>query len=205
MLDLLDYRRRVGDLYRRIREAEMPAAAWQDFRRTRDDLFRAHPQSPLDADQKRAFGGLRYFDYAPAYRVVATVDTQVEPVHVTYDLGDDGQFACRRFGQVRAALPTGETILSLYWIEGYAGGVFLPFGDSTNREATYGGGRYLLDTIKGADLGMAGERIVLDFNFAYNPSCAYNPRWVCPLAPPENRLPFPVHAGELAFSDLNER
>lgn len=201
MLDLLDYRRRVGDLYRRIREAESSAAAWADFRRARDDLFRAHPQSPLDAEQKRAFSGLRYVDYDPAYRVLATVETDVDPVLVRYDLGDDGQFVCRRFGQVRAPLPTGAAVLCLYWIEGYGGGVFLPFGDSTNRSTTYGGGRYLLDTIKGADLGMDGARIVLDFNFAYNPSCAYNPRWVCPLAPPENRLPIPIHAGELAFDE----
>ncbi|MBE0690747.1 MAG: DUF1684 domain-containing protein [Anaerolineae bacterium] len=201
MLDLLDYRRYVGDLYRRIREASSPDQAWQDFRHTRDDLFRAHPLSPLDTDQKRTFSGLRYFEYDPAYRVLATVDTHVEPVVVDYDLGDDGHFECRRFGQVRLILPVGEAILSLYWIEGYGGGVFLPFGDTTNREMTYGGGRYLLDTIKGADLGMSGAQIVLDLNFAYNPSCAYNPRWVCPLAPPDNRLPIPIHAGEMGFDD----
>ena len=68
-------------------------------------------------------------------------------------------------------------------------GVFLPFLDETNRSETYGGGRYLLDTIKGADLGREGERLVIDFNYAYNPSCAYNSRWQCPLAPQENWLP----------------
>jgi uncharacterized protein (DUF1684 family) len=88
--------------------------------------------------------------------------------------------------------------LSLFWISGYGGGVFVPFADATSRETTYGGGRYLLDTIKGADLGSTPEgEIILDFNFAYNPSCAYNPRWTCPLAPPENRLPFAVTAGEM--------
>jgi hypothetical protein len=68
-------------------------------------------------------------------------------------------------------------------------GVFLPSLDETNRSETYGGGRYLLDTIKGADLGREGERLVIDFNYAYNPSCAYNSRWQCPLAPQENWLP----------------
>ena len=63
-------------------------------------------------------------------------------------------------------------------------------------DATYGAGRYLYDTIKGADLGVGAESIVLDFNFAYNPSCAYDERWSCPLSPPENRLPFAVNAGE---------
>jgi len=201
VLDLLDYRRRVGDLYRRIREATTPAEAWKDFRQARDDLFRAHPQSPLDADQQREFTGLRYFDYDPAYRVLATVDADVDPTRVRYDLGDDGVFVCRRFGQVRTVLPAGAVVLGLYWIEGYGGGIFLPFGDATNRGTTYGGGRYLLDTIKGADLGTSSAQIVLDFNFAYNPSCAYNPRWVCPLAPPENRLLIPIRAGEMAFGD----
>ena len=86
--------------------------------------------------------------------------------------------------------------LELYWLQGYGGGVFLPFGDATNGLETYGSGRYLLDSVKGADLGMAGERIVLDFNFAYNPSCSYDPRWACPLTPPENRLPIEITAGE---------
>jgi len=86
--------------------------------------------------------------------------------------------------------------LELYWTEGYAGGVFLPFTDVGAGRSTYGGGRYLLDTSKGADLGMKEGNLVLDFNFAYQPSCSYDPRWVCPLAPPVNRLPFPVEAGE---------
>jgi uncharacterized protein len=90
--------------------------------------------------------------------------------------------------------------LTLFWIEGYGGGLFLPFKDLTNRTETYGGGRYLYDTIKGADLSASPEAVILDFNFAYNPSCAYGPDWICPLAPRENALPFPVSAGERAFS-----
>ena len=86
--------------------------------------------------------------------------------------------------------------LELYWLQGYGGGIFLPFGDTTNGHETYGSGRYLLDSVKGADLGMAGERMVLDFNFAYNPSCSYDPRWACPLTPRENRLPIEIAAGE---------
>ncbi len=86
--------------------------------------------------------------------------------------------------------------LSLYWLDGYAGGLFLSFRDATSGKETYGACRYLLDTVKGADLGTEGERLVLDFNFAYNPSCAYDARWACPLAPPENRLAVSVRAGE---------
>ena len=199
MLDLLDYRRRVTEMYRLIRVSDDPHAAWKMFRQTRDDLFYHHPQSPLDEKQKAAFSGLRYYDYDPAYRMIAAVDTAVEPETLEYELGEDGIVRCTRFGKVSVTLPTGAGTLSLFWINGYGGGVFLPFGDTANRQTTYGAGRYLYDTIKGADLGASLTEIVLDFNFAYSPSCAYNPRWVCPLAPPENRLPFPIPAGEMKF------
>ncbi|MEZ4669345.1 MAG: DUF1684 domain-containing protein [Anaerolineae bacterium] len=199
MLDLLDYRRQVSELYRMLRMADDTAAACAQFRQAKDELFRSHPHSALDHQQKAVFNGLHYYDYDPAYRVVARVDTNVEPEVLNVDLGEDGHFSYRRFGQVTFALPTGTGRLSLFWIMGYGGGVFLPFGDMTNRTSTYGAGRYLYDTIKCADLGTDLEEIVLDFNFAYNPSCAYNPRWVCPLSPPENRLPLAVEAGEKAF------
>ena len=201
MLDLLDYRRRVTQMYRLIRESDDPLSAWQLFRRTRDELFQSHPQSPLDDMQKAAFSGLRYYDYDPAYRVIAAVDPRAKPETLEYELGEDGLLRCTRVARVNVTLPTGTGTLSLFWINGYGGGLFLPFGDTTNRQTTYGAGRYLYDTIKGADLGASLTEIVLDFNFAYNPSCAYNPRWICPLAPPENRLPFPVPAGEMNFSE----
>jgi uncharacterized protein len=87
--------------------------------------------------------------------------------------------------------------LTLFWIEGYGGGVFLPFGDATNGRESFAGGRYLLDTIKSADLGRNPDgRLILDFNFAYYPSCAYSEAWVCPLSPFENRLPAAVRGGE---------
>ena len=98
----------------------------------------------------------------------------------------------RRFGRV--SLPVGT--LDVYWLEAYGGGVFVPFADGTSGHETYGGGRYLLDTVKGSDLGGEDGRLVLDFNFAYNPSCAYDGRWACPLAPPANRLGARIRAGE---------
>ena len=105
-------------------------------------------------------------------------------------------FRFTRFAEASFELDTRPLSLELYWLEGYGGGVFLSFTDATSGDSTYGAGRYLLDTVKGADLGMDGGRLVLDFNFAYNPSCASNPRWACPLAPPTNRLPVAVRAGE---------
>jgi len=189
----MDYRRRVAEAYADLRR-DSSAAAAESFRRWKDDLFRTHSQSPLDETQQSLFSGLAYFPYDPAYRVSATVERvpeQILKVPVS-----EGELRLLRFAQAVFTLPGGVGRLDLYWIEGYGGGVFLPFADSTRGRETYGGGRYLLDTIKGADLGNEGDRLVLDFNFAYQPSCAYNPRWVCPLAPPGNRLPFAVPAGE---------
>ncbi|HVM10097.1 MAG TPA: DUF1684 domain-containing protein [Acidimicrobiales bacterium] len=95
----------------------------------------------------------------------------------------------------RAALGRAGRVLA--GLEGYGGGLFLPFRDATAGDTTYGGGRYLLDTVKGADLGSTGSGdLVLDFNFAYHPSCAHDPRWSCPLAPPGSRLDVRMEAGE---------
>ena len=88
----------------------------------------------------------------------------------------------------------------MHWLEAYGGGLFLPVRDATYGATSYGGGRYVLDTVKGADLGADGDRLIVDFNFAFNPSCAYDPGWVCPLAPPANRLPVAVEAGERSFA-----
>ena len=99
-----------------------------------------------------------------------------------------------RFPVIRLELDLGE--LELYWLEGYGGGLFLPFADATRGTETYGAGRYLLDTVKGADLGAEDGRLVLDFNFAYNPSCSYDDRWACPLTPSPNRISAPIRGGE---------
>ena len=194
-LELLDWKRRVFGLYAGVRAAGDPEAAWHAWRDGRETLFRGHPQSPLPPEAREAFGGLAYFDYDPAFRVLGELvrgDDELRDVAASG--GETVRF--RRFGTVRFELVGEARELSLYWLEGYGGGVFLPFADATRGDATYGGGRYLLDTVKGADLGEADGRLVLDFNFAYNPSCSYDPRWDCPLAPPPNWLLLPVEAGE---------
>jgi uncharacterized protein (DUF1684 family) len=191
----MDWKRRVFGLYQRIREEREPREAWDLWRRERDDLFRNHPQSPIPEERRDDFEGLAYFDYSPAYRVVGKVnDTEPE----TYGIATSGDslYEFTRVGDVGFTLEGEEHSLELLWLEGYGGGLFLPFRDTTAGEQTYGAGRYLLDTVKGADLGGREGEIVLDFNFAYYPSCAYDARWVCPLAPPSNRLDLPVNAGE---------
>jgi uncharacterized protein (DUF1684 family) len=135
-----------------------------------------------------------YFPYDPGLRFLAEVEA-AEPRSLEISGSAGSKIRFTRVGL--ASFELGD--LELYWLEGYGGGVFLPFGDATNGSETYAAGRYLLDTVKGSDLGMDGGRLVLDFNFAYNPSCAYDSRWACPLTPPANRLSVPIRGGELSL------
>jgi uncharacterized protein (DUF1684 family) len=180
-LTLLDWKRRVFALYAEVRAADDPARAWERWCGVRAELYRSHPQSP------RLGGEPVYFPYDPRYRWEAHVEP-LPPQHVQI-----GEFPFVRFGLAVFA----QHRLELYWLAAYGGGVFLPFRDATSGLETYGAGRYLLDTVKGADLGGGGSTLILDFNFAYNPSCAWDEAWACPLTPPANRLSFRVEAGEL--------
>src|SRR3954451_23321036 len=195
--ELLDYRRRVAEIYRGVRmDSADLATRCAAYRSARDDLFRMHSQSPIPVQQRSRFEKLCYYDYDPAFRFVLPVDTDVEPEVLNIELQDDGLVRMRRFGRIQLIVGGQELALSVFWILGYGGGVLLPFRDTTGPQETYGGGRYVLDTIKHADLGQENGRLVIDFNYAYNPSCAYDPRWHCPLAPRENHLPVPIPAGE---------
>jgi uncharacterized protein (DUF1684 family) len=208
-LDLYDYRTRVASMYRERDQAVLAGddarAVCERFRATRDDLFASHPQSALDEEQRAHFEGLRYFPYNPAMCVVAEVDTHVEPTLLTVAMNSEESMTMKRVAHLHFAIENRPATLAMYWLNIYGGGLFLPFRDATSPAESYGGGRYLFDTIKGSVFlpapGASGmERIVLDFNYAYNPSCAYNVRWVCPLAPVENRLNIAIPAGEQIFA-----
>jgi len=203
---LHDWRMQVTALYRTrlnaLMAGEQPDVVCRAFRRERDRLFTAHPQSPLDAQQKQAFRGLPYFPYNPETVVEAGVDPEIEPGRLVVQLAGDETVPLERVANLRFTLAGRAETLTLYWIDVYGGGLFLPFRDGTAPGETYGGGRYLLDTVKGSDMLWPDDRrVLLDFNYAYNRSCAYNPRWVCPLAPAENQLATAVRAGELRFAD----
>lgn len=203
LLQLSHWKREIAELYAKIREVSANDAhgASDLYRKKRDQLFFAHPQSPLDAAQKSTFVHIPYFEYDPDWRLTGTIIPFAPDSNLserTVPLAE-GVLTYRPFARVRFIPPTGTEMpaeLTLYWIGGYGGGLFLPFRDATSGTCSYGGGRYLYDTIKGADLGAHPHSFVLDFNFAYNPSCAYNSRWVCPLSPAENTLSFEVNAGE---------
>ena len=200
-LSLGEWRRTIAETYAAVRQTAPadPARAWNTFRAARDGLFHAHPQSPLSAEARATFQQLEYFPYDPRWRLTGRLSREVAADAFTLDLPADGRIHDTRVARAQFAVDGQAAQLSLFWIEGYGGGLFLPFTDATCGAACSGGGRYLFDTIKGADLGVTPTEIVLDFNYAYNPSCAYDDRWVCPLAPRENRLPFAVRAGEMAF------
>lgn len=222
-LTLADWRRRVADLYAEVRRRHRsdPDAALAFWRREREALYREHPQSPVPAHARATFRAM-HFEPDPALRFEVAVRPDVPTAAMSRAPGPPrapgfaadalgfaapllqlpvsggGAMSFRRIGFVDVPLPGGTRRLGVFWMEGYAGGLFLPFRDATNGHETYGAGRYLLDTAKSADLGGDVTRgtLALDFNFAYQPSCAFDPRWACPLAPSENWLDLPIRAGE---------
>jgi uncharacterized protein (DUF1684 family) len=183
-----DWRRQVHALYADVHAAESPHAGHERWVAGRSTLFGSHPASPRMDGQE-----LRHAAYDPAFRFVLPVESAPAD---RFDVatGTDGIVPFRRIG--RFELP-GLGSLDVWWLASYGGGLFVPIRDATAGSSTYGAGRYLLDTVKGADLGRAGEDWVVDLNFAYNPSCVYDPTWACPLAPAGNRLTAPVPVGEL--------
>jgi uncharacterized protein (DUF1684 family) len=211
-LQLADWRRRIGELYADVRRlaAADPPAAWNRWRLAREWLYREHPSSPVPPDRRPEFVA-RHFAYDPSLRfelllqpdegaaasaVAEGVRNESIGLALPVSLGRPISFD--RIGWLEVPFESGARRLALFWLPEYAGGFFLPFRDATNGAGTYGGGRYLIDSSKGADLGGDPARgtVNLDFNFAYHPSCAFDPRWACPLSPPENRLDLGVRAGE---------
>ena len=202
-LTLADWRRRVAVLYSEVRAmaAADPAVALAHWRTVREWLFREHPQSPVPREERHRFRA-RHFDHDPSLRFVVPVNrapaTDAGALVMELPNSSTDTLSFRRIGSVRLPFADGERRLSVFWMAGYAGGLFIPFRDETNGRETYGAGRYLVDAAKSHDLGVveATGELILDFNFATQPSCAFDPRWACPLAPPENGLDLAVRAGE---------
>jgi uncharacterized protein (DUF1684 family) len=193
ILDLVDYRRQVDEIYLRVRDSGPGPEPWERWTGDRDRLFATHPQSPVE-DRSR-FTGLPYFPYDERWRVTARFEPVEEEAAILSTSGS-GTARFIKAGTVLFELSGRPHQLDLLWLDAYGGGAFLPFRDQTNGVSTYGGGRYLLDTAKGADLGHDGDELILDFNYAYHPSCVHSTKWVCPLAPPDNHLDVEITAGE---------
>ena len=194
-LELADWRRRVAELYAAVRADADPRRAHARWRAGRDELFRGHPQSPLPPGDPLRATGLPYWPYDPAFRFEAPLLPPPGPAELRLPTGADGTTTLILAGRVELPAPLPAT-LDVWWLRQYAGGLFLPLRDGSAGATSYGGGRYLLDTAKGADLGRRPGSLVLDLNFLYHPSCRYDAAWQCPLAPPGNTITAPVHAGE---------
>ena len=201
-LELADWRRRIAELYAEVRRMASadPPAAHACWRTERERLYREHPQSPVPVERRAAFRA-SHFPHDPALRfelplLAAEAAHAGRRVSLPSSVGSSPPYD--RIGHVEVPFPDGTRRLAVFWLREYAGGLFLPFADATSGRETYGGGRYLLDGAKGADLGGDPGRgtLVVDFNFAYQPSCAFDPRWSCPLARAGNRLDVEVRAGE---------
>ena len=196
-VEVVDWRRRVFALYDAVRIADSPEEAHELWRIERDDLMLHHSATPLPSEDRALFEGLPIASYDPQWRFELPILPADEGAF-EFATGTDGIVPFARIGRVE--IPDAGS-LDVWRLKSYGGGLFIPVRDALAGRpgGTYGGGRYLIDTIKGADLGSdaVGGTIVLDFNFAYNPSCAYDPAWACPLAQPGNVLPVAVPVGEL--------
>jgi len=170
----------------------MKDAELKHFRAEKDRVFAKDPHSPLLPEQRRGFQGLAYFDENPGLVIHGTIDRNVEPgeVRMATSAGDEQVY--ERHGVVRFGVDGERTEITLYASDD-SDELFIPFRDLTSGKETYGAGRYL-------ELHAHGDDVVIDFNYAYNPNCAYDPSWSCPLPPPENWLKVPIRAGEKTFA-----
>ena len=193
--DVLDWRRQVADLYRAVRAEPDPRTAHRSWVSGRERLLRTHPASPVPPAERPGYPGPTIAAYDESYRFVVDVDRSVQPERREVRTATDGTVPLERVGRVE--LP-GLGGLDVWWVATYGGGIFLPVRDATSGRLSYGGGRYLLDTVKGADLGGTPDALVVDLNFAYPPSCAYDEAWACPLPGPGNTLTGAVPVGELS-------
>ena len=191
ILSLTDWRIQMAALYQRVSASDDLEQTWLDFVKERERLYSTHSQSPLRSGAQMAF-----FAYDTAFSFVVSLIPLPETNSLKADGGKDGIIDFKAVAKTQGLADTLGKELTLYQLMQYGGGLFLPFGDSTNGKTSYGGGRYLLDSAKSAWLGMRVNKIRLDFNFAYFPSCAHDTRYICPLSPSENHVDMPITAGE---------
>ena len=163
------------------------------LRKLKDKFFKTNPQSPLTDEQRDNFGGLNYFPENPAWRFELALERFDKP-HLTALQTNRGTIQeYYQLGQVRFSVKGENATLQVYEPVDDPGNLFLPFVDATAPFETYGAGRYLEPELIGED------KLLVDFNLAYNPYCAYNNEWSCPFPPLANRLKVRIEAGEKKF------
>lgn len=162
------------------------------FRHEKDDFFRTNAYSPLTPEQQRDFAGLRYFPENPGLRLKVPAERFDTPETIRMQTSTGDVQAYERFARFRFTVDGQQAVLTIYRNEN---GYFLPFVDSLAGKETYGAGRYLEPEEQ------PDGTFVVDFNLAYNPYCAYNENWSCPITPAENRVKVPIRAGERLFHE----
>lgn len=158
-----------------------------NFREAKDQFFTTHPQSPLTDDQKASFQGLKYYPEREDLKFEVDVEEFEDQTKIQLQTSTGDVQTYTRFGRFKFIVDDQEAELTIFASDDH---YFLPFVDSQAGEETYGAGRYL-DPDR-----LASGKFLVDFNYAYNPYCAYNEHWSCPLPPGENRLSIPISAGE---------
>jgi uncharacterized protein (DUF1684 family) len=168
----------------------MDVTALEIFRRRKDAFFGSRdPHSPILPEKRSAFTGLRYFDPNPDLDIEVEVTPLKDEAPFPMQTSTGGMAQYVRYGRFSFEVEGEQVELTIYASPG-GGGYFLPFTDATSGDETYGAGRYL-------DLEpLPDGRFHVDFNMAYNPYCAYNPNYSCPIPPAENRLSVPIRVGE---------
>lgn len=166
---------------------------WNGFREAKDEFMRKHPQSPIPAEQRGAFAGLSYFPYNPELNLHLPLQRDAEGA-VTMETSTGSQREYHRLGHVTFTVDGQPATLTVF--RGEDGELFVPLRDATSGQETYGAGRYVEPDMPDEDT------VDLDLNYLYNPYCAYNPAYSCPLPPMENWLRVPIRAGEKAYTHI---
>lgn len=175
------------------RAEDMPVSDLIEFRKMKDSFYKEHAQSPLSAEQKKNFAGLEYFPENDSLRFVLELERYPDPPHVELQTTKGERRDYFKVGQIRFPVRGAEVHLQVYESLDNMGEYFIPFTDATAPLETYGGGRYLEPESVGPD------KLLVDFNLAYNPYCVYGDKWSCPIPPSENRLSVRIEAGEKNF------
>lgn len=168
-------------------------AAVLRMRREKDDFLKRDPHSPIE--EHASFAGLHYFPYDAAYRVDAAWEPAAAPRHVRIGTSTGDERDYLEAGTLRFTVGGQERTLRGYVAPGRPHELFVPFRDATSGKESYGAARYME-----VPLPHHGGRVVIDFNVAYNPWCAYSESYSCPLPPRENWLDVPIRAGEKQFT-----
>ena len=201
LLSLINWRREIFSIYDEVRSEKDGILAWNKWKDKREKLFKFHPESPtFDPKKQSGFNDAPVlYSYNQKFSLFSKFELISNSEIIELNTDENSITRLKPFIKTTNLKDFLGIELTVFKIEGYGGGLFLPFTDTGCKSggAHYEGGRYLIDTVKGADLGeLKTDELRLDFNFSYNPSCSYNSKWTCPILKDYNRISILVDAGE---------